>query len=175
MNPLIKQLGTYAAYHRDPRNIATHLIGVPSITFAVVLYLSRPLIDLGPVSVSLAWLLIPIVALGLYFRLDFKFGLTMTAALVAMAFGAAPIARQSLGVWLGTATAIFVVGWIIQFVGHYFEGKKPAFVDDLMGLLIGPLFIAAEITFALGLRLEVKAAVEKVAGPVRVRQLASQA
>ncbi len=31
----LDQLANYAAYHRDRRNIATHLIGVPMIVFAV--------------------------------------------------------------------------------------------------------------------------------------------
>ena len=48
-----------------------------------------------------------------------------------------------------------MVGWVIQFVGHVFEGRKPAFVDDIMGLIIGPLFVVAEVGFALGLRREV--------------------
>ena len=30
----------------------------------------------------------------------------------------------------------FAGGWAIQFLGHAFEGKKPAFVDDLVGLLV---------------------------------------
>jgi uncharacterized membrane protein YGL010W len=53
-----------------------------------------------------------------------------------------------------------VIGWAIQFVGHYFEGKKPAFVDDIMGLMIGPLFVAAELAFLLGLRQELKQQIE---------------
>ncbi|MEW5971468.1 MAG: Mpo1-like protein, partial [Pseudomonadota bacterium] len=46
----------------------------------------------------------------------------------------------------------FVVGWVFQFVGHYFEKKKPAFVDDVIGLAIGPLFVLAEFIFILGFR-----------------------
>ena len=61
-----------------------------------------------------------------------------------------------------------MVGWIIQFLGHYWEGRKPAFVDDLVGLLIGPLFVAAEVGFAMGLRLEVQRAIEARVGPTRV-------
>jgi len=49
-----------------------------------------------------------------------------------------------------------VIGWIIQFVGHYYEGRKPAFVDDLTGLVIGPLFLVAETAFALGLRVKLR-------------------
>ncbi|MCS6480295.1 DUF962 domain-containing protein, partial [Burkholderia thailandensis] len=60
------------------------------------------------------------------------------------------------------------VGWVIQFVGHYFEGRKPAFVDDLIGLIVGPLFVVAEVAFFAGLRGDVRDAVERRVGPVRV-------
>ena len=69
--------------------------------------------------------------------------------------------------WLVWGVGLFVVGWVFQFVGHYYEGKKPAFVDDLVGLVIGPLFVAAELGFALGLRLEIKNAIEGRVGPMR--------
>ena len=63
------------------------------------------------------------------------------------------------------AAGLFAVGWVIQFIGHLFEGKKPAFVDDLVGLLIGPLFVMAETAFLLGLRNDVREAIEAKAGP----------
>src|SRR4030042_1097070 len=44
----------------------------------------------------------------------------------------------------------FVRGCALQFVGHYYEGKKPAFVDDIRGLLVGPMFVVGEALFALG-------------------------
>lgn len=59
--------------------------------------------------------------------------------------------RAATAAWLASGIGLFVVGWIIQFVGHYYEGRKPAFVDDLVGLLIGPLFLVAETAFAMGL------------------------
>ena len=46
---------------------------------------------------------------------------------------------------------LFVVGWVVQLIGHGFEGRKPAFLDDLVGLLIGPLFVVAEAGFLLGM------------------------
>lgn len=61
---------------------------------------------------------------------------------------------------------LFVVGWVFQFVGHYFEGKKPAFVDDLMGLVIGPLFVVAEILFLIGFFEDLKASIEQHAGMI---------
>lgn len=169
--PLIKQLGMYAAYHRDPRNIATHLFGVPVIYFSVICLISRPAFDIGlPVMLSPVWLAL-IAVIGFYARLDLRYALTMLLVSLGMAWGATFVAAQSTAVWLGTSIGLFAGGWVVQFIGHYFEGKKPALVDDLLGLLVGPLFICAEVGFFLHLRLEVKAAIEKVAGPVRLREM----
>jgi len=38
--------------------------------------------------------------------------------------------------WL-YALALFVIGWIFQFVGHAFEGKPPEFFHDWRFLLVG--------------------------------------
>ena len=65
----------------------------------------------------------------------------------------------------------FVVGWAIQFVGHYYEGKKPAFVDDMRGLLVGPMFITGEALFALGWGKAMLADIESRAGPTLLRDL----
>jgi uncharacterized membrane protein YGL010W len=58
---------------------------------------------------------------------------------------------------------LFIVGWVIQFVGHHFEKAKPAFVDDLTQLLIGPLFLMAEVYFMLGVEAELEAKVTALA------------
>jgi 2-hydroxy-palmitic acid dioxygenase Mpo1-like protein len=72
--------------------------------------------------------------------------------------------------WLSAGLGLFVVGWIIQFVGHSYEGRKPAFVDDLIGLIVGPLFVVAELGFFFGLRDEVCREVEARAGPTCIRR-----
>jgi uncharacterized membrane protein YGL010W len=69
--------------------------------------------------------------------------------------------------WWASGLGLFVVGWIFQFIGHHYEGRKPAFVDDLMGLLIGPLFVVAEAGFVLGLRRDVETHVVSSAGDLR--------
>ena len=48
------------------------------------------------------------------------------------------------------AISVFVIGWVIQFIGHHYEKAKPAFFDDINQLLIGPLFVIAEVYFLLG-------------------------
>jgi uncharacterized membrane protein YGL010W len=142
------------------------------IFVAVCTFLSRPMFEVAGLHLA------PVYAVGFaaaifYLRLDVRFGLVMTASLVLSALFGAQLAAQSTVIWLGGATALFVVGWTIQFVGHFYEGKKPAFVDDLVGLLIGPLFVTAELGFLLGLRLEVKTEVEQHAGPTRHRVMTS--
>ena len=40
------------------------------------------------------------------------------------------------GLWK-IALGWFVIGWILQFIGHYFEGKPPEFFKDWRFLLVG--------------------------------------
>jgi uncharacterized membrane protein YGL010W len=54
-------------------------------------------------------------------------------------------------------------------VGHVWEGRKPAFFDDLRGLLVGPMFVLAELLMALGLLRGLRETIEQAAGPVRRR------
>ncbi|MCP3751185.1 DUF962 domain-containing protein [Pseudomonas sp. SBB6] len=169
MKNLVEHLSQYAAYHRDPRNIVTHFIGIPLIVMAVTVLLSRPGVDLGGVWVSPA-LLVALVSSGFYLRLDQRLGLLMAVLLGLCLWAGQALAVHSTLLWLSTGLALFVIGWVIQFVGHHYEGRKPAFVDDLMGLIIGPLFVVAELGFLLGLRTELKKAIEDNVGPVAVRQ-----
>jgi uncharacterized membrane protein YGL010W len=164
MRTLEAHLSSYAEYHRDRRNIATHFVGIPMIVLGIEALLARPSIGLGGVPLSPA-LLVTLGGVGFYLALDRRFGLAM-AALTSLAlwFGVF-LAAQPLAVWLAGALGLFLVGWVIQFVGHAYEGRKPAFVDDLVGLLVGPLFIVAETAFALGLRAELRDEIERRAGP----------
>jgi uncharacterized membrane protein YGL010W len=41
--------------------------------------------------------------------------------------------------------AMFVIGWILQFIGHAFEGNKPAFFSNPIYLLIGPLWFIKKL------------------------------
>ena len=170
MKTLNEHLAQYAAYHRDPRNIATHFVGIPMIFLAIIVLLSRPvLVSLSTVPLTPALVLSCMVAIY-YVWLDLRYGLVMVGVFVMCLLLANELAAQSTTLWLSMGIGLFVVGWIIQFIGHYYEGKKPAFVDDLMGLLIGPLFILVEFGFALRLRKEVQLAIEAQVGKVRIRE-----
>ena len=160
MKTIVDHLAQYAAYHRNRKNVATHIVGIPMIVVGIISLLSRPVLPLDYLLITPASLVV-LAAVIFYIRLDIKLGLLMTVLLwLCLAVGR-DIALLSTSLWLSWSIGLFVVGWIFQFIGHYFEGRKPAFVDDIMGLAIGPLFVVAEVVFILGFRKDLKAAVEQ--------------
>jgi uncharacterized membrane protein YGL010W len=159
MKTLTEQLTKYASYHRNPKNIATHFVGIPMIVLAVVFFLARFTFDLLGLPISIATVLV-IATSFYYIKLDIKLGYVMAVFLLIALWLGQVIAEESTPIWLSCSLGLFLVGWVIQFIGHYFEGRKPAFVDDIMGLIIGPLFVAAELGFIFGWRLEVRDAIE---------------
>ena len=168
MKSLVDRLASYAESHRDKRNIATHFVGIPMILVGTQATLAK--IGIGPINAAVA-------ATGLatrYYRaIDPAYGNATGAVLGATCALGTAIAAMPLPLWAGTAASLFVGGWALQLVGHAFEGKKPAFLDDLLGLLDGPLFLVAEVAFALGLSPELQAEVERRAGPTRWGKVAS--
>ena len=165
MASIEQNLTQYAAYHRDRRNIATHFVGVPMIVFAIVLALATVAFPAGALAITLA-ALVSIAASAYYLKLDLALGITMAIVLFAMCAGASEMtARLGIGASLAWALGIFVVGWAIQFLGHHYEGVKPAFYDDVKQLLIGPLFVCTEACFLLGGRRELRRYIEDRVGP----------
>ena len=170
MRSLEQNLTQYAAYHRDRRNIATHFAGVPMIVFAIVLALATVSFPVGTVVVTLAALTC-LAASIYYFRLDRLFGATLAVALFAMCAAASEMThRLGTSPALAWAAAIFAAGWALQFLGHRFEGMKPAFFDDAKQLLIGPLFVCAEAYFLLGARPQLRRYIEDRVGPTVARR-----
>ena len=49
------------------------------------------------------------------------------------------------------ALLLFVVGWVLQFVGHAIEGNQPAFFHNPLYLLVGPLWLARRALSAIGI------------------------
>jgi uncharacterized membrane protein YGL010W len=177
MRTLTQQLTQYADYHRDRRNIATHFVGIPLIVLAVAIQASRPTWSFAglPLLLSPAWALF--VAVTLYYLiLDLPLG-AMMAVVSALCLACGRwLAAQSTLVWLGSGIGLFVIGWVFQFIGHIaYEHRKPAFLDDLAGLLIGPLFVLAEALFGLGWRPALREAIEAQVGPTRINAAPAEA
>lgn len=175
MRRTVELLTQYAEYHRDRRNIITHLIGVPMIVFAIGVLLARPAWPVGGLLLTPAWAAFAAAAAWWLTRGDLALGLAVSAATGVLIWLAQPLAAGSVLAWLAWGIGFFVVGWIIQFVGHWYEGRKPAFVDDVVGLLVGPMFVTAEILFALGWKKPLLEEIERRAGPTHIRNMAHPA
>lgn len=140
------------------------------IVFAIILALATLSFPLGTVTLTAA----TVVSIGLvayYLVLDRVLGVAMAIVMFLLCAGASEVtARFSTGATLGIAVLVFVAGWALQFLGHKYEGMKPAFFDDVRQLLIGPLFVCAEAFFLLGGRPHLRRYIEERVGPTLARR-----
>jgi uncharacterized membrane protein YGL010W len=169
MPKLEDQMSFYAAYHQDARNKATHFVGVPLIMLAILVPLSWLELELFGLHITGAMLLSAAVLIY-YFLLDVPLALAMLAVIAGL------LALAELIAGLGTAAgwiwfaALFVGGWALQLLGHAFEGRRPALVDNFTQVFVAPIFLAAEVAFALGLRQALHDAVQERARELRFSQ-----
>ena len=175
MRRALDLLSQYAEYHRDRRNIVTHFVGVPMIVFAVGVLLARPSFAVGGLTLTPAWIVFVPTVLWYLSRGNLVLGACVSAAVGVLLLLAQQVAGGSIANWLTWGIGFFALGWLIQFLGHWYEGKKPAFVDDIVGLLVGPMFVTAEAMFMLGWNKPLLDEIERRAGPTHIRDMAHPA
>jgi len=148
-------LDDYGDSHRNHANKALHWICVPVIAWCVLgLLWSLPFPNgIRVLHPAANWASIAVLAALIYYSL----------LSIPLALGALPLLFAFL--WsidrLGQATGVplwsicvflFVVAWIGQFIGHAIEGKRPSFFKDIQFLMIGPLWLLADVYRRLGIR-----------------------
>ena len=166
MQTLEQQMSFYAAYHQDARNKATHFVGVPMIIFGLFIALGWARVEIGGVTLTAAMLLAAVVLVW-YFLLDVPLALAMLAMNAALLYLAEVVSLQPIGVGLAWFLVFFGGGWVIQLIGHVYEGRKPALVDNFFQIFVAPMFLAAEVFFALGYKPALHAAVQQRALEMR--------
>lgn len=174
MKTVEEQLSNYKSVHLNKRNIHTHFIGVPLIFWAITVLLSLNTFTLVLAEQTITYtpaIILFTIAVLYYFTLHIKLAIGMLIYIVVNLYLASLVTDMHNVLWL--AIIVFVVGWIIQFIGHIFEKAKPAFFDDIMGLAIGPLFLMAEVYFILGW--EKKLANDIIPKAIEKRRLIDQA
>ena len=131
-------LNEYGESHKNKTNIIIHAIAVPAIYFVTLgLLWSLPTPNfLDYFDITWAHVLV-IPTLYYYFKLSGPIGAAMTLLSIVSFFGIKLLEGLSMPVWQ-VCVGIFVVMWILQFVGHHVEGKKPSFFKDIQFLLVGP-------------------------------------
>jgi len=153
MKSAVEQLSTYKSVHLNKNNVKTHFIGVPMILWALMVLLN--LIELpiqigggvNATSLTLAMLIFPAIVVY-YFMMHVSLAVGQVLFFMPLFYSAHLVSQMPNAGWI--ALAVFFVGWVIQFLGHHYEKAKPAFVDDMNQLLIGPFFLMAEFFFMLG-------------------------
>jgi uncharacterized membrane protein YGL010W len=174
MKSIEDQMGFYAAYHQDRRNKATHFVGVPAITFSLMIVLGWLRADVAGFPLSAA-LVVSAILLAYYLVLDLPLGLAMIAVFGLMLWGADILAQAPFPVGLTWFLVMFIGGWALQLWGHVFEGRKPALADNLFQIFVAPIFLAAEVFFALGYKPALHREVERLAQLRRAQSAESSA
>src|SRR5919108_610287 len=162
MKSLEEQMAVYSAYHQDARNRATHFIGVPLIVLSLFIPLAWLRLDLGGVGVSAGMIVAAIV-------LAYYLALAMVAIFGVLLWTGERIATLGSAIGWTWFAVLFVGGWILQLVGHVFEGRKPALADNLFQIFVAPIFLAAEVFFALGYKPDLHRRVQERASEMRNR------
>ena len=130
----------YGQNHQNPSNELIHFIAIPLIMLSLIgmLFALHPFVAYAFIAASMVY----------YARLSAVFLLTMVvwsaltlAVVMAMGTNVLPI-----------SVAIFVGAWILQFIGHKLEGKKPSFFEDIQYLWVGPLFVLSKLFGRLGVK-----------------------
>lgn len=151
MKNIEEVLSQYKSVHFNKTNIITHFIGIPLIIWAVTLLLSLNTFQLtvlnSDIVLTLAYVFF-IFTLLYYFTLHCKLAVGMTLYVALNLYLVSFVTDHTYALYI--AITVFIIGWAFQFIGHYYEKAKPAFVDDLSQFLIGPLFLLAEVYFLLG-------------------------
>ena len=153
MSPAHHWLERYGESHKNPINKLLHCICVPLIVISLIgLLWSIPVpVTFQDTSPALNWGTIFLMAAVVYYfimSISLAFGILPFIALVVAAVTwldslPAPLPALSL--------VIFVVAWVGQFIGHWVEGKKPSFFEDLQFLMIGPLWLLAAVYRRFGI------------------------
>ncbi|MBE1287380.1 MAG: DUF962 domain-containing protein [Alteromonadaceae bacterium] len=138
MRQIEKLLNQYGESHQNHTNILIHGIAVPSIFFVTIgLIYAIPVPEvIAQYQVTFAHIL-AIPMLIYYFKLSGPIGAAMTLLTIAVFGGIRLLEHLEISVWQ-FSLVLFVVMWVLQFVGHKIEGKKPSFFEDLRFLLVGP-------------------------------------
>ena len=140
MSVLTRLLESYEKNHQNPINEAIHIIAIPLIMFSI----------LGMTAAFDIFLEYILVGIVFFYYLK----LSKTAALLMLVWlliylGLVVLLKPYI---IEISVLLFAFGWILQFLGHLIEGKRPSFFEDLRYFLIGPLFVVQKVISKFGIK-----------------------
>ena len=141
MSVLTRLLESYEKNHQNPINEAIHIIAIPLIMFSIL-------------GITAAFdIFLEYILVGIVFFYYLK--LSKTAALLMLVWlliylGLVVLLKPYI---IEISILLFAFGWILQFLGHFIEGKRPSFFEDLRYFLIGPLFVVQKVISKFGINI----------------------
>jgi len=145
MKSIQQWLEEYGESHQNPNNKLIHWICVPTIYFTIIGLLYSIPIQLGEIyglKINIGSIIAVLVFIY-YCLLSLKVAFGMLIFTLICLF-LSELIFQTTGGYIGlaiTCISLFIISWILQFLGHHIEGKKPSFIKDLQYLMIGPAWV----------------------------------
>ena len=147
-------LTEYGVSHQNPTNKLIHWFCVPLIVLSVIGLLGSipvpefitnisPRLNFGSIAL--------IVGIIYYAFLSLPLAIGMILFSIAIVFVLHLMLGIDIALWK-QSLAIFVAAWIVHFIGHEIEGKKPSFFKDVQFLMIGPLWLLSFIYKKIGIK-----------------------
>lgn len=153
----IEQLfSEYGESHQNVTNKIIHWICVPLIFWTIlgfISYIPTPHFYIPSFGyISIASIIALVIVSVFYFRLSVVVGLIMIFLMLIMEYFIS-LCNLQFGTksWI-VYLVVFIITWLLQFVGHKIEGKKPSFLKDLQFLLVGPIWLLGFILRKVGIR-----------------------
>ena len=140
MSVLTRLLESYKKNHQNPVNEMIHIFAIPLIMFSILGVTAA-------FDIFLEYILVGIV-LFYYLKLS-KIAALLMLVWLLIYLGLVALLKPYI---IEISLLLFVLGWILQFLGHFIEGKRPSFFEDLRYFLIGPLFVAQKLISKFGVK-----------------------
>jgi uncharacterized membrane protein YGL010W len=148
-------LEKYGESHQNATNKLIHWLCVPTIVFTLfgVLYAIPFLTERSAVT---NWATVFYVVCILYYvRLSMPIAMGLAIICGAMVMGVDTVfnAVDRDPVTLAKIMfGLFAGAWVLQFIGHKIEGKKPSFLEDVQFLMVGPAWLLHFIYKKVGIK-----------------------
>lgn len=140
MSILTRLLESYEKNHQNPINEAIHIIAIPLIMFSILGMTAA-------FDIFLEYILVGIVIIY-YLKLS-KIAALLMLVWLLIYLGLVILLKPYI---IEISILLFAFGWILQFLGHFIEGKRPSFFEDLRYFLIGPLFVVQKVISKFGIK-----------------------
>lgn len=135
---LVAWFKDYEKAHRTAGNRMTHMLGIPMIMMSSYGMLHGVVLHQAAFPVTAAFLI--------YLALSaiYVYGYPLLG--IAMAFTMSGLYYAGTLLPLPANLALFVIGWVLQFIGHsFYEKQRPSFFKNFIHIFVGPFYILKTI------------------------------